>query len=172
MLFGNGVLTFTAGTTVLTQCIPAVLSPDSNIEPSSLLENIFAVNETFLGETSTVTLGQLFAVDASGELIDMEHKDSMKFGYMHVLLTWKRIEISCYSTGLNPLKIIISLGSTVLRRRGHATPHSPVETAKCWWLLKIEPSLSLKPAQTPLKNGPKPLAKLYNSPKNSRAPTA
>ena len=33
-------------------------------------------------------------------------------------------------------------------------------------------SLSLKPAQTPLKNGPKPLAKLYNSPKNSRAPTA
>ena len=30
-------------------------------------------------------------------------------------------------------------------------------------------SLSLKPAQTPLKNGPKPLAKLYNSPKNSRA---
>ena len=23
--------------------------------------------------------------------------------------------------------------------RGHATPHVPVETAKCWWLLKIEP---------------------------------
>ena len=22
--------------------------------------------------------------------------------------------------------------------RGHATPHVPVETAKCWWLLKIE----------------------------------
>ena len=22
--------------------------------------------------------------------------------------------------------------------RGHATPHMPVETAKCWWLLKIE----------------------------------
>ena len=100
MLFGDSVLTFTAGTTVLTQCIPIVLSPDSNIEPSSLLENIFAVNETFLGETSTVTLGQLFAVDASGELIDMGHKDSMKFGYMHVLLTWMRIEISCYSTGL------------------------------------------------------------------------
>ena len=73
MLFGDSVLTFTAGTTVLTQCIPTVLSPDSNIEPSFLLENIFAVNETFLGETSTVTLGQLFAVDASGELIDMEH---------------------------------------------------------------------------------------------------
>ena len=36
---------------------------------------------------------------------------------------------------------------------GHATPHMPVETAKCWWLLKIEPSLSLKPAQTPLKMG-------------------
>ena len=26
------------------------------------------------------------------------------------------------------------------RRRGHATPHMPVETAKCWWLLKIEPN--------------------------------
>ena len=47
---------------------------------------------------------------------------------------------------------------------------APVETAKCWWLLKIEPSLSLKPAQTPLKNGPKPLVKLHSSPKNSRAP--
>ena len=56
--------------------------------------------------------------------------------------------------------------------RGHATLHMPVETAKCWWLLKIEPSLSLKHAQTPLKNGPKPLVKLYNSPENSRAPTA
>ena len=31
--------------------------------------------------------------------------------------------------------------------RGHATPHMPVETAKCWWLLKIEPSLSPKPPQ-------------------------
>ena len=41
-------------------------------------------------------------------------------------------------------------------RRGHATPHMPVETAKCWWLLKIEPSLSLKTALNPLKNGPKP----------------
>ena len=36
----------------------------------------------------------------------------------------------------------------------------PVETAKgYWWLLNIEPSLSLKPAQI----RPKPLAKLYNS---------
>ena len=43
--------------------------------------------------------------------------------------------------------------------RGHATPHMPVETAKCWWLLIIEPSLSLKPAQTPSKMGLKPLAK-------------
>ena len=24
--------------------------------------------------------------------------------------------------------------------RGHATPHMPAETAKCWWLLKIEPN--------------------------------
>ena len=37
--------------------------------------------------------------------------------------------------------------------RGHATPHMPVETAKCWWLLKIEPFLSLKPAQIPSKMG-------------------
>ena len=28
----------------------------------------------------------------------------------------------------------------LLRRRGHAIPHMPVETAKCWWLLKIEPN--------------------------------
>ena len=26
-------------------------------------------------------------------------------------------------------------------RRGHATPHMPVERAKCWWLLKIEPNV-------------------------------
>ena len=45
--------------------------------------------------------------------------------------------------------------------RGHATPHMPVERAKCWWLLKIEPSL----CPNALKNGPKPLAKLYNSPR-------
>ena len=25
--------------------------------------------------------------------------------------------------------------------KGHATPHMPVETAKCWWLLKIEPNV-------------------------------
>ena len=30
--------------------------------------------------------------------------------------------------------------SRAYRRRGHATPHMPVETAKCWWLLKIEPN--------------------------------
>ena len=35
--------------------------------------------------------------------------------------------------------------------RGHATPHMPVETTKCWWLLR--PSLSLKPAQPPSKMG-------------------
>ena len=53
--------------------------------------------------------------------------------------------------------------------RGHATPIEPVQRAKCWQLLlKIEPSLSLKPAQTPSKMG----QNLYNSPKNSRAPTA
>ena len=56
--------------------------------------------------------------------------------------------------------------------RGHATPQMPVEMAKCWWLLKIEPSLSLKPAQTPSKMGQNLLAKLYDSPTNSRAPTA
>ena len=36
--------------------------------------------------------------------------------------------------------------------RGHATPHMPVETSKCWWILKIEPSIP-KPAQTPSKMG-------------------
>ena len=30
--------------------------------------------------------------------------------------------------------------STHEEERGHATPHMPVETAKCWWLLKIEPN--------------------------------
>ena len=30
--------------------------------------------------------------------------------------------------------------STRKAGRGHATPHMPVETAKCWWLLKIEPN--------------------------------
>ena len=36
----------------------------------------------------------------------------------------------CFSKGL----------STREAGRGHATPHMPVETAKCWWLLKIEPN--------------------------------
>ena len=38
---------------------------------------------------------------------------------------------------------IISFGKGLSTReagRGHATPHMPVETAKCWWLLKIEPN--------------------------------
>ena len=35
---------------------------------------------------------------------------------------------------------------------GHATPIEPVQMAKCWRLLKIEPSLSLKPAKTPGQN--------------------
>ena len=30
--------------------------------------------------------------------------------------------------------------STREARRGHATLHMPVETANCWWLLKIEPN--------------------------------
>ena len=50
--------------------------------------------------------------------------------------------------------------------RRHATPHMPVEPAKCRWLLKIEPSL---PAQTPSKMSENILAKLYNSPKNSES---
>ena len=31
--------------------------------------------------------------------------------------------------------------STCEAGRGHATPNMPVETAKCWWLLKIEPNV-------------------------------
>ena len=43
----------------------------------------------------------------------------------------------------------------------------PVETSR----QKIEPSLNFsKACPNPLKNGPKPLAKLYSSPKNSRVP--
>ena len=39
------------------------------------------------------------------------------------------------------VKMGISKGlSTREAGRGHATPHMPVETAKCWWLLKIEPN--------------------------------
>ena len=30
--------------------------------------------------------------------------------------------------------------STCEAGRGHASPHVPAETAKCWWLLKIEPN--------------------------------
>ena len=54
-------------------------------------------------------------------------------------------------------------------RGEHATQHMPVETAKCWWLLILPFS---KACPNPLKNGLKPLAKLYNSPKNSGIPTA
>ena len=41
-----------------------------------------------------------------------------------------RKERLCHTKGL----------STREAGRGHATPHMPVETAKCWWLLKIEPN--------------------------------
>ena len=34
--------------------------------------------------------------------------------------------------------------------RGHATPHMPVETAKCWWLLKIEPNVAKAAVQSAL----------------------
>ena len=34
--------------------------------------------------------------------------------------------------------------------RGRATPHMPVETAKCWWLLKIEPNAWAAAAQSAL----------------------
>ena len=40
-----------------------------------------------------------------------------------------------------PLTIGIAKGlSTHEAGRGNATLHMPVETAKCWWLLKIEPN--------------------------------
>ena len=40
------------------------------------------------------------------------------------------------------LRLIINSKGLSTREagRGHATPHMPVETAKCWWLLKIEPN--------------------------------
>ena len=41
----------------------------------------------------------------------------------------------------NQLLLVTTKGlSTREAGRGHATPHMPVETAKCWWLLKIEPN--------------------------------
>ena len=40
--------------------------------------------------------------------------------------------------GTHRMYIIITKGLSM--GRGHATPHMPVETAKCWWLLKIEPN--------------------------------
>ena len=65
-----------------------------------------------------------------------------------------KLAIACISTHfLSKLKVIrkphcsnaseISGGKGLSTReagRGHATPHMPVETAKCWWLLKIEPN--------------------------------
>ena len=39
----------------------------------------------------------------------------------------------------SPIKCIMDITRKV--GRGHATPHMPVETAKCWWLLKIEPNV-------------------------------
>ena len=39
-----------------------------------------------------------------------------------------------------PIHSHLSVKARAYRRRGHATPHMPVETAKCWRLLKIEPN--------------------------------
>ena len=55
---------------------------------------------------------------------------------------------------------------------GHATPHMPVETCRDGKMLVVTKNRTLpfsKACPNPLKNGPKPLTKLYNSPKNSRA---
>ena len=63
----NDILTFNAGTSELTQCTLALLSSDNIIEGSSLLRNIITANEIFLGETVPVILGEILAVDTSGE---------------------------------------------------------------------------------------------------------
>lgn len=82
-------LTFIAGTTELTQCINVELVLDSNFEPPSLLNEIFATNETFLGEISPLTLGQVLAVDASGKLMtdDFCGQIQMMHGVMFLVLT-------------------------------------------------------------------------------------
>lgn len=67
LTFNTSTLTFLAGTTVLTQCINIGLSLDKEVEMSSLLSDIFATNVTFMGETSPLKLGQLFAIDAPGK---------------------------------------------------------------------------------------------------------
>ena len=36
--------------------------------------------------------------------------------------------------------LVINNVKGVSAGRGHATPHMPVQRAKCWWLLKIEPN--------------------------------
>ena len=54
------------------------------------------------------------------------------FPHFHFLIAISSFPIPLFS----PTKGL----STREAGRGHATPHMPVETAKCWWLLKIEPN--------------------------------
>ena len=49
----------------LTQCIGVELPLDNSSEPDALLSNIFSVTTVFQGESSTVTLGLVFAIDAA-----------------------------------------------------------------------------------------------------------
>ena len=51
------------------------------------------------------------------------------------------LSLNRQSTHFHPITVDSIKGlSTREAGRGHATPHMPVETAKCWWLLKIEPN--------------------------------
>ena len=62
----DSMLTFAAGTTVLTQCISVELLLDANSELPSLMIDILAANASFLGESLLLTLGQVFTVDVAG----------------------------------------------------------------------------------------------------------
>ena len=68
---------------------------------------------------------------------------------MHIILCLYSTVVFCYTRACNISLVVIFCAlrmrgtkglSTREAGRGHATPHMPVETAKCWWLLKIEPN--------------------------------
>ena len=75
----------------------------------------------------TNSKNQLARINVAGHVFINEiHR--VVFPHFRVILRTDRPMALCQTKGL----------STREAGRGHATPHMPVETAKCWWLLKIE----------------------------------
>ena len=61
------------------------------------------------------------------------------------LLELEPLVINCHKNGhvyINFVEVLHNNKGLSTREagRGHATPHMPVETAKCWWLLKKNPN--------------------------------